>query len=363
MTETQEKLGRLRALMAENQIDGVHLRGIDWFSWLTSGGTNVVFLPSETGIADLFITAKEAWILTNRIETRRLVDEEPTSDFRITDFNWQDSQAIYSFIKEKCGGPVVCDRPQLFEKPLPMVFNHLKWVLGEGDIERYRSLCRESAEAMTDALTLAKPEWTENQLAGEGAKALWSRGIEATLILIAGHDRGKIYRHPTVVSKPIGKSVMMVFSARRNGLYANITRFVYFNEPSASERATFEKLSKIEQQGLDAVQVGSTLKSVYSAFADAYRDAGVPEEINNHHQGGSCGYQSREVFANPSLPAEQDIPFVAGMAFAWNPSLPGAKLEDTILLTKNGIEILTVDPRWPTVHVGVRARPAWWVKA
>jgi hypothetical protein len=45
------------------------------------------------------------------------------------------------------------------------------------------------------------------------------------------------------------------------------------------------------------------------------------------------------------------------VALAWNPSLPGSKIEDTILRTAEGLEVLTVDPAWPTVEVDGRARP------
>ncbi len=44
-------------------------------------------------------------------------------------------------------------------------------------------------------------------------------------------------------------------------------------------------------------------------------------------------------------------------AVAWNPSLPGMKIEDTAVLTDNGIELLTVEPHWPTFEVEGRARP------
>jgi Xaa-Pro aminopeptidase len=47
----------------------------------------------------------------------------------------------------------------------------------------------------------------------------------------------------------------------------------------------------------------------------------------------------------------------AGMALAWNPSLTGAKVEDTFLLTEEGLLNLTEDPSWPTVAVGGRERP------
>jgi hypothetical protein len=45
------------------------------------------------------------------------------------------------------------------------------------------------------------------------------------------------------------------------------------------------------------------------------------------------------------------------MALAWNPSLPGAKVEDTFLLAKQGLENLTLDPAWPMTSVDGRPRP------
>ena len=54
--------------------------------------------------------------------------------------------------------------------------------------------------------------------------------------------------------------------------------------------------------------------------------------------------------------------FVASMAFAWNPSLPGAKIEDTVLCDANGLEILTIDPAWPTFERAGRQRPYFLVR-
>lgn len=45
------------------------------------------------------------------------------------------------------------------------------------------------------------------------------------------------------------------------------------------------------------------------------------------------------------------------VAMAWNPSLPGSKIEDTVLRTDEGLEVLTVDPAWPMVEVDGRERP------
>ena len=44
-------------------------------------------------------------------------------------------------------------------------------------------------------------------------------------------------------------------------------------------------------------------------------------------------------------------------AFAWNPSVPGLKSEDTVLAGAALPEVLTVDPHWPTEDVAGLRRP------
>jgi hypothetical protein len=42
------------------------------------------------------------------------------------------------------------------------------------------------------------------------------------------------------------------------------------------------------------------------------------------------------------------VPVVEQQALAWNPSAPGVKTEDTVLLTPRGLEVLTTDGVWPS---------------
>jgi Xaa-Pro aminopeptidase len=224
-------------------------------------------------------------------------------------------------------------------------------VLCAAEQERYRRLGREAAEAMTEVMHMARPDWTEWQLAGAGAAALYRRGIEPALVLAAGERRLQLYRHPTPSSERLGQRAMLVFCARRHGLYANLTRFVGFGIAPEAQR----DLMTVEATGLDAVRPGNSLSAVYHALDQAYRHVGRDDAIREHHQGGITGYLAREIIATPSTATALE----AGMAFAFNPSLAGIKIEDTFLLGPNGLENLTFDPDWPATNVQGRMRPLW----
>lgn len=48
----------MRSALAETRAAGVRLRGTDWFSWATAGANHTVVLAAETGVAEVFVTAR-----------------------------------------------------------------------------------------------------------------------------------------------------------------------------------------------------------------------------------------------------------------------------------------------------------------
>lgn len=361
MNEVKKKIKSVQTYLSNNELESVRFKGVDWFSWITGGGNSVVIFTAESGIAEVLITQKKAWVITNNIERERLVQEELPVDFELISFPWQKTHFPDEFARSKTvASQTISDKPKHGELPLPEDFLLLRLVLSEEEIQRYQLIGEAAAEAMTEAICLAEPDWTEHQLAGEGAKALWSRGLDPTLVLVGSEKRVQKFRHPIATEDFLGDYAMMVFCARSCGLYANLTRFIFFREPRDEEMARFEKVAKIEAAAFNSSKPGTKLTSVYEDIKKAYAENGVPEEINYHHQGGLTGFLSREITATPNL--ENDVVLQRSMAVAWNPSLPGAKIEDTALITENGCEILTVDPLWPTFELNGRERPQVWVK-
>ena len=71
---------------------------------------------------------------------------------------------------------------------------------------------------------------------------------------------------------------------------------------------------------------------VLRAGQAAYRDAGFDGEWREHVQGGPIGYLSREFDVVPGRPGAAEV-ITPGTAFAWNPTVRGAKSEDTFVVT------------------------------
>lgn len=211
---------------------------------------------------------------------------------------------------------------------------------------RYRSLGRETAETLTDVLARVSPAQSERAVAAVAAAELIARGIDPLVVLVAGAERGG-FRHPLPTAGVLGERAMIVVCGRRDGLIANATRWV-------GESVDGEPILGVERAFLDASAPGARLDEAFAAGTAAYARFGFDaDEWQRHHQGGPTGYAGRD----PRATASTTDLLVENQAFAWNPTAPGAKVEDTMLRTDEGWEVLTVDERWPSVEYEGLRRP------
>jgi Xaa-Pro aminopeptidase len=147
---------------------------------------------------------------------------------------------------------------------------------------------------------------------------------------------------------------MAVVCARRNGLVANVTRWVRFDAGTPEELDAEDRIAAVEADIFDATVPGARLNGVFAEIREAYSRHGFGAgQWTLHHQGGPAGYAGRDPRATPAT----DDPVVLNQTFTWNPSGPGVKIEDTVQLTESGIAVLSVDPRWPTALVNGIQRP------
>lgn len=350
--ELDQKLARIRALLGADQV--LRLRGIDWFAWLLSGASNAVLLAAETGVAEALVTPTALYVLTDEIEAHRLRDEELPGNAQVQSFPWARPALLEDWVRQTTAwARILSDRPTSQEGVLPNALRQMKLELTSSERARYSHIGAQAASAMSEALLAAEPGWTEYDLAGAGARALLARGLQPALILAVGARRLPQYRHALPTHAPLEDRAMLVFCARGAGLYANLTRFVSFGTLPGMLEDAHQRISEIEAEALDHCRPGMAVAEMYATFERAYVRHGYPDAITQHHQGGLTGYQAREVVARPDS-AEVIQPH---MAVAWNPSVPGAKIEDTFVVGSDGLTNLTFDPHWPHRVIGGRARP------
>jgi antitoxin VapB len=147
-------------------------------------------------------------------------------------------------------------------------------------------------------------------------------------------------------SRVLKKYAMLVLCGRQFGLVCSVTRLIHFGRMPDQLRLRAEGVAAVDAAFICSTRAGQRMNQVFLAGLAAYARAGFPEEWRLHHQGGPVGYEPREFVVTE---ATDDI-VCAGQAYAWNPTITGAKSEDTILVGPDGAETLTLIDGWPMIE-------------
>ena len=344
--ELTEKYARLGAFLDDHQLDAILLSRHENIAWITAGQVDAhVPLGVETAVASLLITRNGLrYYLAPNNEGPRLTDEEFSGlAYEPVVYPWYQSPA--KLLHEVAGGAALgSDTPTHGATHVNLA--GLRAPLLQPEIDRFTSLSRQTADATASVLESLEPGITEDEMAARTAAALLELAITPTVLLMGVDDRIRKYRHAVPRSASLTRYGMINLCARKHGLIVSITRFVHFGPVPEDLAASFKAAARIHSELLHATRTGATSAQLFDFAHRAYLAAGADEEIELHHQGGSCGYGEREWLITPTGTETVALP----QAFAYNPSLRGAKVEDTAVVTEDAVEILTDTPTLPVIE-------------
>lgn len=359
--DTAEHERRLTALLAAENAEEVWLGRPDSFAWATGGGDSRVSRATAVGEAAVGYHADDGWtVLTNEIEAERLAAEQlpPALSMSVTADPWHETD-LAGAVAARAGDDALADFPVSGVTEIDPT--RLRLRLSAADCARYRRLGGEVAAAVERVCRRLQPEDTEREVASALRVGLSGRGIDTPVVLVGGGERAQAYRHPTPTTERLGSYALVAVTARRGGLYVSLTRTVAFDPPDwlhdrhdAARRvettalAATRRVATHRESATAATEPGRA-GAVFDAIRSAYADAGHEDEWRHHHQGGATGYAGREWIATP----DSDAPVVSPAAYAWNPTVRGAKSEDTVLVDEGRVEPVTTTGEWPTTTVTV----------
>ncbi|MFC5970096.1 M24 family metallopeptidase [Halomarina salina] len=347
---------RLDTFLDANDLAAVWFARPNSFAWLT-GGDNVVDRSGDTGVAAAGYDGDRLRVVTDDIEAPRLRDEEVGDDVAVESFEWHAS-SLAEEVADRTSEPFAADFDVAGAESVDA--SALRQPLSQGDIEDYRSLGRDAAEAVESVCREVTPGTTEREAAVALRAELGERDCETPVALVGGAERAQRYRHLTPTDAELGDYAIASVTTERGGLHASVTRTVAFDPPEwfderydAARRVEASALAATRRVGSADESVGSdgggrTAGDVFDAIREAYAEVGFEDEWRQHHQGGAAGFAGREWIATPDHDATVELP----MAYAWNPTVQGTKSEGTHLVTTDGVETLTLGAgHWPTSEV------------
>ncbi len=320
-------------------------------AWLAGGGRSYVGWAVEQGAARVLITPTDLLLLTPNIEAKRLeVEEFANLPWQIVSYPWWEGPA--ALLKEllTSNGPAAVDSPIPWAPDAGIVgpdVARLRVRLSERAQERARSLGKTVGETMAAICSEIQPGESEFEIAARLVRGMLAREVDVPTCLIAVDDRVFQWRHFLPTNRRLERYAALSVCARKDGLVLSCTRLVHFGPLPEEIRRRVEAVCHVDAALIAATKPGATSGQLFEVARRAYAEVGFPDEWRNHHQGGLAGYRGREWLAAPD--GKEVIE--AGQLVAWNPTVPGAKTEDTLLVTPEGSEVITESEGFPYLEI------------
>ena len=351
MTELTTKLTSLRLLLDRHPAEAILLRRVSSFACATGGAASYVNTATTEGAASLVITRNKRYIATNNIEAPRLQEEEKLAEkgWEFVISPW--ATPLKGLNELLAGVTFLSDLPFGNGKDISTEISRLRAHLSPEEGLRLRELGKLCADSVTAAAHAVQPGMTEYEIAALLGEEAQRRGIQPIVNLVATDERR--YRHPLPSAKGLEKYALLVLCGRQRGLVCSVSRMIHFGKVPVELERRIHAAVQVNAAFIAHSRPGMTLGALLEIGQAAYAEAGYPFEWQHHHQGGVVGYEPREYVATPGGTDK----LASGQALAWNPTVAGAKMEDTILLGEDGNIILTPTPDWPLEQVELPGLP------
>ena len=229
----------------------------------------------------------------------------------------------------------------------------LRLVKDAGEAARIRtaSAIADSALAQVRGRLLEGPTEVEFGLELDAAmRRLGAEDVSFETIVASGPNGAKPHHHPSDRRIVEGDLVVIDFGALVDGYHSDMTRTVAVGDVGDDRRRMLEVVLSAQDAGVRAVASGATAAEVDSACRTVIEDAGWGEAFL-HSTGHGVGLDIHE---EPRVSGRSAATLVAGHVVTvepgvYLPGLGGVRIEDTVLVTEDGCDRLTLTPKDPAV--------------
>ena len=234
-------------------------------------------------------------------------------------------------------------------KPVGPVVDRLRMVKSEDEIARIRRSVLTNSEAFEKATRSIRPGARESAIAAELEYQMRRLGAEKPAfetIVAAGPRTALPHAQPTARKLAKDELLLIDMGACQDGYMSDMTRVLFLGTPSRRVRAMYNAVLKAQLAAINAVRPGVTAAHVDRAARRVLESEGLGKEFV-HSTGHGLGL---EIHEGPRLGRRDKTKLAPGMAITIEPGayirdFGGIRIEDTVLVTQNGCEILTPTPK------------------
>jgi Xaa-Pro aminopeptidase len=226
------------------------------------------------------------------------------------------------------------------------------------EIKCMRVSSQMAAIAMDRAIRKIDVGVRECEILAEAMHSLYSNGMEVpqcNLIVTSGDGTAPLRRFASDKKIHWGELVLLDIGGCFNGYFSDFTRTVIFGKPNEQQKRIYKAVYEMMKEIQRTMKPGHTNREVNEAARKVVIDHG----FRGHdylgllgHSIGVTGLTYPIVGEIAAIGIEKEIELRQGMVFSMEPGIfipgipggGGVRLEDTILITENGNEVLTKTP-------------------
>ncbi|NLY39637.1 MAG: aminopeptidase P family protein [Firmicutes bacterium] len=347
-----KRLQRLQEKLAEHSLEAI----------LISQPANRRYISGFSGSSGYLLVGREqAFLITDFRYLEQASQQAP--DFEIRKAKENLAQSLAPLLDETGWRQVAFEKNDLTYalyseltqgtsvawKPLAGLVEELRMIKDEQELAILRRGAAVTDAAFAHILTMIKPGVTEQELSLELEYFMRRRGASRASFryIVASGPRGAM-PHGTASSKQLaaGELLTMDFGAVFDAYCTDITRTVCLGEPDEQQRRVYEVVLQAQQEARARIRPGMTGREIDALARNLIKEAGFDEQFG-HGLGHGLGL---EVHEEPRLAPLSKTVLQPGMVITVEPGIyipgwGGVRIEDMVLLTAEGAELLTHSPR------------------
>jgi Xaa-Pro aminopeptidase len=234
--------------------------------------------------------------------------------------------------------------PRTELEPATGLVERLRMIKDAGEIERIRASVVANSGALEEALKRFKIGMRESDLAAEidyRNRKLGAEGPSFDTIVAAG-ERSAL-PHARAGGTKIQPGILLIdMGAFREGYASDMTRMAHVGPPAPKYKRAYRAVLEAQLAAIDAVKPGVTTNTVDRAARSTLKRHNLAREFV-HSTGHGLGL---EIHEGPRIGRKDKTKLEAGMAITIEPGIyiegwGGIRIEDTVLVTARGCEVLT----------------------
>ncbi len=215
------------------------------------------------------------------------------------------------------------------------------------EVERMRVAARLAENGIDAAIAAAGSGVTEAELANAVAVTMASGGGVPRFIVVTSGPRSALSdARPTGRPLQAGDLLRFDVGCTFDGYWSDIGRTAVVGEPTDLQSSRYAAILAGEEAQLRAVRAGITAESLFDVAVSAVEAAGL-SPYRRHHCGHAIG---TEVYERPVVAPGWATILEPGMVFCvetpyYEIGWGGMMVEDALVVTEDGAEVLTVSDR------------------